>query len=415
MPTDRHRLTAAEVAEFITHDDRDIRRTACDYLTEGFCATNDTWTQLLKAPEETNPQYLGPPRYLRSVPIPADAVPRLLDAANSCRDMDRDSYMQALALAPLDSFEGHGNLLRSLPDKGVRLQRQLDLRHEIQQQSGDEVWKNLTEISNQSKQADKYWSELDWLAINAHLDRLKELSCPDEDKIRELIGRNLAGDPWEWMNLFMICLAGRMGLKSAIPDLMNVLSCKDMEAEATEACTALIRIGPDCLPELRQRWSSLSTYAIDIPGKIKHPDAVDLAINCLEHEDDLETATWLGLALLDQIDSAGIEPVTDIIDGGRHAEWCTDLRKDIVPVLTMLEMEHPALDRWQQELRQEEQEWQRSSELQAGKLQHAHEWASEPHPDTIVNANAKVGRNDPCPCNSGKKYKKCCLKKSVDA
>lgn len=27
---------------------------------------------------------------------------------------------------------------------------------------------------------------------------------------------------------------------------------------------------------------------------------------------------------------------------------------------------------------------------------------------TIVNTEAKVGRNDPCPCGSGKKYKKCC-------
>ena len=24
----------------------------------------------------------------------------------------------------------------------------------------------------------------------------------------------------------------------------------------------------------------------------------------------------------------------------------------------------------------------------------------------------KVGRNDPCPCGSGKKYKKCCLNKT---
>ena len=24
----------------------------------------------------------------------------------------------------------------------------------------------------------------------------------------------------------------------------------------------------------------------------------------------------------------------------------------------------------------------------------------------------KVGRNDPCPCGSGKKYKKCCINKS---
>ena len=27
---------------------------------------------------------------------------------------------------------------------------------------------------------------------------------------------------------------------------------------------------------------------------------------------------------------------------------------------------------------------------------------------TIVRNETKVGRNDPCPCNSGKKYKKCC-------
>ncbi|MBP3678598.1 MAG: SEC-C domain-containing protein [Agathobacter sp.] len=27
---------------------------------------------------------------------------------------------------------------------------------------------------------------------------------------------------------------------------------------------------------------------------------------------------------------------------------------------------------------------------------------------TVVNTEKKVGRNDPCPCGSGKKYKKCC-------
>ena len=26
----------------------------------------------------------------------------------------------------------------------------------------------------------------------------------------------------------------------------------------------------------------------------------------------------------------------------------------------------------------------------------------------IVRETVKVGRNDPCPCGSGKKYKKCC-------
>ena len=29
-------------------------------------------------------------------------------------------------------------------------------------------------------------------------------------------------------------------------------------------------------------------------------------------------------------------------------------------------------------------------------------------PRTVVRSDKKVGRNDPCPCGSGKKYKKCC-------
>lgn len=32
-----------------------------------------------------------------------------------------------------------------------------------------------------------------------------------------------------------------------------------------------------------------------------------------------------------------------------------------------------------------------------------------PTPQTYVRENAKIGRNDPCPCGSGRKYKKCCL------
>jgi len=37
------------------------------------------------------------------------------------------------------------------------------------------------------------------------------------------------------------------------------------------------------------------------------------------------------------------------------------------------------------------------------------ESAGEPR----LAAGVKVGRNDPCPCGSGKKYKKCCLLKGA--
>jgi len=31
--------------------------------------------------------------------------------------------------------------------------------------------------------------------------------------------------------------------------------------------------------------------------------------------------------------------------------------------------------------------------------------------EKIKPEEKKIGRNDPCPCNSGKKYKKCCMGK----
>ena len=33
------------------------------------------------------------------------------------------------------------------------------------------------------------------------------------------------------------------------------------------------------------------------------------------------------------------------------------------------------------------------------------------NPPKPIQAGPKVGRNDPCPCGSGKKFKKCCMNK----
>jgi uncharacterized protein YecA (UPF0149 family) len=31
------------------------------------------------------------------------------------------------------------------------------------------------------------------------------------------------------------------------------------------------------------------------------------------------------------------------------------------------------------------------------------------HPTPVQRATGKVGRNNPCPCGSGKKFKRCCM------
>ncbi len=43
-------------------------------------------------------------------------------------------------------------------------------------------------------------------------------------------------------------------------------------------------------------------------------------------------------------------------------------------------------------------------------LRPAYEDVAAEKPKPIVNRASKLGRNEPCPCGSGKKFKKCCMR-----
>ena len=47
--------------------------------------------------------------------------------------------------------------------------------------------------------------------------------------------------------------------------------------------------------------------------------------------------------------------------------------------------------------------------LDQKKLEHYEKLIKQLRPRQVVRDGVKIGRNDPCPCGSGKKYKNCCL------
>ena len=58
----------------------------------------------------------------------------------------------------------------------------------------------------------------------------------------------------------------------------------------------------------------------------------------------------------------------------------------------------------------EEHGWKYSIELDADKPEDINNLEILLNPPKTKIAEKKVGRNDPCPCGSGKKHKKCCGK-----
>lgn len=56
----------------------------------------------------------------------------------------------------------------------------------------------------------------------------------------------------------------------------------------------------------------------------------------------------------------------------------------------------------------EEKGWKYTIALEAEKPEDTADLERLLNPQQPVTAEKKVGRNEPCPCGSGKKYKKCC-------
>ena len=83
-------------------------------------------------------------------------------------------------------------------------------------------------------------------------------------------------------------------------------------------------------------------------------------------------------------------------------EMVLDIKHDVVKILMNL--------RKQEEVKREEAAKITGAALQAiNSLDNGEQIKSEVN-RTVVNDGPKVGRNDPCPCGSGKKYKNCCGK-----
>jgi uncharacterized protein YecA (UPF0149 family) len=152
-------------------------------------------------------------------------------------------------------------------------------------------------------------------------------------------------------------------------------------------------------------------------------------------EKDDSIRTYLAHALLANFAFEGIEPVRQLARRGQYDRRSSDLPADLATAATIMEVDFPEREKWQREgdkrraeterhLREMEPLWDQSlaeSEDDSewpenwGQQGSADHWQERPSPSKLVRQaplvreEKRVGRNDPCPCGSGKKFKKCCM------
>ncbi|MCE9528381.1 MAG: SEC-C domain-containing protein, partial [Planctomycetales bacterium] len=189
-----------------------------------------------------------------------------------------------------------------------------------------------------------------------------------------------------------------------------------------EAMYSLIKIGTDRTAEvLCADWHSApehyKLYASSALQNIHSDLAASRCLDLQAQEGDRDLKVRLLRAALGSFCLDGIEPARQLI---LQERW--DLHQELLAVALLAGVEFPELEQWKaeeyeavEERRRRRGNWLAPASQGRSQSQRlpAFSALADPAPVLPVTRKEQAGRNDPCPCGSGKKFKKCCLGKEA--
>ena len=256
-------------------------------------------------------------------------------------------------------------------------------------------------------------------------------------------------DARKWLQPLMAKLAGEMRLQAVIPLLVGnlghpygFLSDQSMFALAEIGTEDVVSLVCDQFPGASKNFR---LYASDLLCKIHMDVTVQRVLELLPGETELAIRMNLCEALIDHFSTEGIEPARHLIKQHELTPDVQHLRSSLIAYCKIMGTRFPEFDVWEAEARKNaSEELAKMHEIQklafeaGGDLGHLVQklkaqiaeqqlekkrleaevaknetlLSRKPSPRPMARSTSpnKVGRNDPCPCGSGKKFKHCCMK-----
>ncbi|RDI42191.1 SEC-C metal-binding domain-containing protein [Falsibacillus pallidus] len=221
-----------------------------------------------------------------------------------------------------------------------------------------------------------------------------------EEKVELKLMEQLKEPFFDYEGILIVYMIGLMKLKKFIP-LMSPLLERDEDILLEEVAGTLKSFQSDevvesVYPLCKKEESSI--FALSVLGGTKTPLAVEKLKELFHEITDPESKDLVFEGLCRQLALEGLPEIEEYLKEQRRS-FVIDVEETAYGYYRIMNLEHQNLESWQ-ELIQEKDD--RSKKEREGIFQ----------PSTInpVVKETTVGRNDPCPCGSGKKYKKCCGK-----
>ena len=413
------RLTEAQVKEAILSPDQDVRFAAVYYFAQSYSADPGIMPLAIRAIEQYGwKDAFEFYSFVANLRQTDETVPWLAGqikkhGGNADEDELRYAYAATKGLIQADAviLERHQSEILNLYELEDEAKNVISERIAFRSESTEELWHDLEAFCQRSDKLNRVPDDFD-LANNLveALGRHPEFS---ESEIQAILN----GEPADnWLELCAVRLAGELRLQEAIPSIVTLLDDAD-DSMFEEGHRALVKIGGDkVVEELARAYpagsSDLRSLAANLFEHIHSDSSVETCLKLFETEEDQHIRCSLLQSVLINFSTDGIEPARQLILTTPLDIELLEVRRDLLTACKVIGERFPEIDAWTDDAKND-MEFRRNWSKKLTSLDEFElddEELDEPPPDTIVR-HAHVGRNDPCPCGSGKKFKKCCLKK----
>lgn len=347
----------------------------------------EDWTnQLLKEAFRNNEKFSSILIYIDNQPLNEEALNILL---HHIPEVDKSNVHLVLKL--LDRVE---------PEMALKYKEQLEgyvrkdmwtLYELLVQGSKEEVFAEYGKMLNKLERAQSYQHD-DYVKAKKLAACIAKKGWVTEDEIETVIEEEMHEEWFTFKGILHVYMVGLLKLERFIPVLSFLLD-RDDDILLEEVSAALISFQSDKVvetvsPYLHNEESII--YASSIIENIKTDLAVDALREAYQKSDNDVNKDLLFEALSHQLSTKAIPEISKHMEQ-EYFTTMVDIEQTVYSYYSILGQEHPELRLWKQAALGREMDYKQQLHV----------------PN---KAEKKIGRNEPCPCGSGKKYKKCCGK-----
>lgn len=431
------RLSEDRIREAILDTDPEIRQRAVRYFAKSFSTDTSVMPLVIKAVEtfgrEDAYHLIG---LSRDLPQAEDTIDWIIDELNNSQSDQHENYTYNLSmvLAKADATLLLPNESAILESPHISPGLHASFSERLQMLSWDEAtcWRELEGFCEEGKDK-QYINDVNLGYANRIVEALSRYGDECEEKVHNVLEQKIEDyhhNPMKWLEPLMVRLAGEMQLDSTVPLLVAKLVEDGGDLLNEECAKALSRIGtPTVVNAVSEIYIKsphhFRLYATEPLENIHSDLAVETCLNLLRQEKDTGIRVNLAFALLSHFSLKGVEEARQLLLGRTLDSESRGLRNYLVETCTIMGERFPEYDEWRATQRTEKEEHRRRiEELEddpAGLMRFVLEkfkqeslGSSQPklNPPVTLQNKQRVGRNSPCPCGSGKKFKKCCMNKS---